>query len=91
MDWAALYPAFAAAADEPDTRDEGEAAPADKPRPVTRDVEVADIGCGFGGLLFALAPRLPDTLMLGALGCAGSKHFPPSPVFAEAKRSEAVH
>ncbi|CAK4032259.1 tRNA (guanine-N(7)-)-methyltransferase [Lecanosticta acicola] len=28
-------------------------------------VTVADIGCGFGGLLFALAPRLPDQLLLG--------------------------
>ncbi|KAK5134137.1 hypothetical protein LTR08_006912 [Meristemomyces frigidus] len=28
-------------------------------------VEVADIGCGFGGLLFALAPRMPATLILG--------------------------
>lgn len=30
-----------------------------------KEVEVADIGCGFGGLLFALAPKLPDTLILG--------------------------
>ena len=28
-------------------------------------VRVADIGCGFGGLLFALAPRMPHTLLLG--------------------------
>ncbi|TFK82708.1 putative methyltransferase [Polyporus arcularius HHB13444] len=27
--------------------------------------EFADIGCGFGGLLIALAPLFPDTLMLG--------------------------
>jgi tRNA (guanine-N7-)-methyltransferase len=27
--------------------------------------EFADIGCGFGGLLVALAPLFPDTLMLG--------------------------
>lgn len=27
--------------------------------------EFADIGCGFGGLLVALAPLYPDTLMLG--------------------------
>ncbi len=25
----------------------------------------ADVGCGFGGLLIALAPLYPDTLMLG--------------------------
>jgi tRNA (guanine-N7-)-methyltransferase len=30
-----------------------------------RKVEVVDIGCGFGGLLFALATRLPETLILG--------------------------
>lgn len=27
--------------------------------------EFADIGCGFGGLLIALAPLFPDVLMLG--------------------------
>ena len=27
--------------------------------------EFADVGCGFGGLLMALAPMFPDTLMLG--------------------------
>ena len=32
----------------------------------TKRVEVADVGCGFGGLLFALAPLMPDTLVLGA-------------------------
>lgn len=35
------------------------------PRKLTKDVEVADIGCGFGGLLVALAPTMPDTLLLG--------------------------
>jgi tRNA (guanine-N7-)-methyltransferase len=28
-------------------------------------VEFADIGCAFGGMLFALAPHFPDTMMLG--------------------------
>ena len=28
-------------------------------------VEIADVGCGFGGLLFALAPLHPNTLILG--------------------------
>jgi len=32
---------------------------------LSKKVEVADIGCGFGGLLFALAPHFPDTLILG--------------------------
>jgi tRNA (guanine-N7-)-methyltransferase len=42
-------------------------------RKMSKQVEVADIGCGFGGLLFALAPKLPDTLLLG-MPC----HFSPS-------------
>jgi len=28
-------------------------------------VEIADIGCGYGGLLFALSPHFPKTLILG--------------------------
>jgi hypothetical protein len=34
-----------------------------------KNVEIVDIGCGFGGLLFALSPRLPDTLILGNFNC----------------------
>jgi tRNA (guanine-N7-)-methyltransferase len=30
-----------------------------------KKVTVADIGCGFGGLMFALAPLFPDQLILG--------------------------
>jgi tRNA (guanine-N7-)-methyltransferase len=30
-----------------------------------KQVEIADVGCGFGGLLFALSQALPDTLSLG--------------------------
>ncbi|EKD03746.1 tRNA (guanine-N7-)-methyltransferase [Trichosporon asahii var. asahii CBS 8904] len=33
--------------------------------PGEKKVEWADVGCGFGGLLMALAPQFPDTLMLG--------------------------
>lgn len=33
--------------------------------PKDKKVEFADIGCGFGGLLIALAPVFPDTLILG--------------------------
>lgn len=33
----------------------------------SKKVEVADIGCGFGGLIVSLAPKLPDTLMLGSV------------------------
>jgi tRNA (guanine-N7-)-methyltransferase len=35
------------------------------PMPLSKDIEIADIGCGFGGLLMALSPELPDTLILG--------------------------
>jgi hypothetical protein len=49
QDWSVHYPAYFPAA-------EGS---------TQAKVEVADIGCGFGGLLVALAPKLPNTLMLG--------------------------
>ncbi|KAF8751932.1 tRNA (guanine-N(7)-)-methyltransferase [Rhizoctonia solani] len=35
------------------------------PNRLNHRVEFADIGCGFGGLLIALAPMYPETLMLG--------------------------
>lgn len=56
MDWSKFFPDYV----EKQTS-EAQAGP---PR-LTKDVEVVDIGCGFGGLLVALAPVLPDTLMLG--------------------------
>jgi hypothetical protein len=39
--------------------------------------EFADIGCGFGGLLIALAPLFPDTLILGQcwLNLLDPSHF----------------
>jgi tRNA (guanine-N7-)-methyltransferase len=30
-----------------------------------RQIDFLDIGCGFGGLLFALGPRFPDSITLG--------------------------
>jgi len=51
MDWAAHYPALASALS-------GEGA-------VRPSVEVADVGCGFGGLLMDLAPLLQSSLLLG--------------------------
>jgi tRNA (guanine-N7-)-methyltransferase len=36
-------------------------------------VEIVDIGCGFGGLLFALATRFPQTLMLGEFATTSDK------------------
>lgn len=49
MDWKQHYPEFYPAK-------EGEE---------QKKVEFADIGCGYGGLLIALAPLFPDKLMLG--------------------------
>lgn len=60
MDWSTSYPAFAIPTDQHST-------PLGDPssRPLVKDVTVADVGCGFGGLLVALAPKLPDELLLG--------------------------
>lgn len=56
MDWSPYYPAFVLNVAPGGTQT------------LSKDVEVADIGCGFGGLLVALAPKLPDTLLLGQRG-----------------------
>lgn len=59
MDWSVYYPAkfpkrtaVDGTAETIDTHD-------------LPKVEFADVGCGFGGLLMAIAPMFPDTLMLG--------------------------
>lgn len=57
MNWTEYYPAHAA------PREEGEES-IGLPK-LTKNITVADIGCGFGGLLVALAPQLPDELLLG--------------------------
>ncbi|UKZ81029.1 hypothetical protein TrVFT333_008797 [Trichoderma virens FT-333] len=56
MDWSSYYPSYV---DEEAPRDES------KPPRMKQDVEIVDIGCGFGGLLVGLAPILPDKLILG--------------------------
>jgi tRNA (guanine-N7-)-methyltransferase len=61
MDWASHYPAYA----EPPQSSEEPIEPSTVVRKIKQDVEVADIGCGFGGLTVALAPKLPNTLILG--------------------------
>ena len=58
MDWSTHYPAYFSST-------------TDKP---SKQVEWADVGCGFGGLLMALAPQFPDTLMLGASDCDYDHH-----------------
>lgn len=63
FDWAELYPAYAVKEDKENANESaGQAKSVGK---ISKQVEVADIGCGFGGLLFALAPIMPDTLLLG--------------------------
>lgn len=49
MDWARFYPQF---------RDESTGE-------MTKNVTIADIGCGFGGLLVDLSPEFPEDLILG--------------------------
>lgn len=69
MDWAPYFPAFA----EPVPTDDAEGAALRavmgeeevSRKKITKEVTIADIGCGFGGLLVALAPKLPEELMLG--------------------------
>jgi len=65
MDWTTHYPAFASQ----ETTTDGKAQ-------MKKQVEIADIGCGFGGLSFALAPKFPETLILGTqpTPCIHEKH-----------------
>jgi tRNA (guanine-N7-)-methyltransferase len=57
MEWGSLYPAFVV----PESDSTGH------PSCISQDVTVADIGCGFGGLLVSLSPMLSNELILGAL------------------------
>ncbi|XP_048347808.1 tRNA (guanine-N(7)-)-methyltransferase isoform X2 [Sphaerodactylus townsendi] len=61
MDWSELYPEFFTLLNSrhDDSKDMEEGA---KP---SCQVEFADVGCGYGGLLVALSPLFPNTLMLG--------------------------
>jgi tRNA (guanine-N7-)-methyltransferase len=68
MDWASLYPTYAVEGEEQGKTESHDMAGEEKSRALkalTKNVEIADIGCGFGGLLFALAPKFPSTLILG--------------------------
>ncbi|KAI2628803.1 putative methyltransferase [Hypoxylon sp. NC1633] len=68
MDWSTFFPAFVADV-QPDsaTQTTGSTNAIAKPpsKKLIKDVEVLDIGCGFGGLLVALSHVVPDTLLLG--------------------------
>ena len=56
MDWSAHFPAYCRDLDP---------AGGSSPKQPNRNVTVADIGCGFGGLLLALSELLPSDLILG--------------------------
>ena len=81
MDWSSYYPAFM----QKNTEQLNSGAAEQKQNEVPcldRRVEIADIGCGYGGLLFALASKMPQTLILGIhslyfyLIFFSSNHFP---------------
>lgn len=65
MNWTEFYPAFALSERRPEDVAETGTTATPTPSPLSKPVEVADIGCGFGGLLVALGPKMPDTLLLG--------------------------
>ncbi|XP_058810691.1 tRNA (guanine-N(7)-)-methyltransferase isoform X3 [Phymastichus coffea] len=54
MDWSTLYPHFV------DTSNASS-----KIKQLTKPIEFADIGCGYGGLLVTLSPMFPDNLIVG--------------------------
>ena len=67
MDWSPYYPAFTVPIEVASGTEDQPMVKRDSSiiQPLVKDVEVADIGCGFGGLLVALGSRLPDKLLLG--------------------------
>lgn len=60
MDWFSLYPAFV----DQDLTDIAPEQP--KPRKMAKEVTIADIGSGFGGLLISLSPQFSEELILGS-------------------------
>ncbi|XP_041367813.1 tRNA (guanine-N(7)-)-methyltransferase-like [Gigantopelta aegis] len=54
MDWGAYYPLQIGSSNSPGCHGDQ-----------NKQVEFADIGCGYGGLLVQLSPLFPETLMLG--------------------------
>lgn len=68
MNWSALYPFYAENTPGSNYSNAGARVRDNtehKPARTMQKVEIVDIGCGFGGLLFALAPVLLDTLIIG--------------------------
>jgi tRNA (guanine-N7-)-methyltransferase len=75
MDWARHFPGFVEKRESNEGKGEQEGEVVDgfaemgkattTSAQLTQEVEIADIGCGFGGLLVALSPLMPSTLMIG--------------------------
>ena len=65
MDWTTYYPAFACPAENAKHAAQKTGSLQREVPKISKDITTADIGCGFGGLLVALAPLLPEELMLG--------------------------
>ncbi|PBP20692.1 hypothetical protein BUE80_DR008561 [Diplocarpon rosae] len=66
MDWSTYYPAFVIdpEVEQSMTEMQSEDGKVHLAKQLRKDIEVADIGCGFGGLTVALAPIMPETLIL---------------------------
>lgn len=66
MDWSVHFPAYIDhSPDPPASQHDAPSSDIPKPAPLRKPVTVLDIGCGFGGLLVALSPLLPDDLIVG--------------------------
>ncbi|GFS07287.1 tRNA (guanine-N(7)-)-methyltransferase [Elysia marginata] len=63
MDWSQFYPAHFTPSTQPKASEDVTTGADESERKPC--VEFADIGCGYGGLLVALSPLFPETLMLG--------------------------
>ncbi|KAG6007482.1 tRNA (guanine-N(7)-)-methyltransferase (tRNA(m7G46)-methyltransferase) [Claviceps maximensis] len=82
MDWSSYYPAYVV---------DSSSADSSSPAHLTKDVEIVDIGCGFGGLLVALAPIYPETLMLGLEIRTSVTQFVQEKIWALRKQKGGTH
>ncbi|CAG8602593.1 22992_t:CDS:2 [Gigaspora margarita] len=64
MDWSTHYPAFVSEENSSELSLNAPIKQVDRPL-MKKKVEFADLGCGYGGLLFSLSTLYPETLMLG--------------------------
>ncbi|CAG8459312.1 10485_t:CDS:2 [Cetraspora pellucida] len=64
MDWSTHYPAFVCEDNSNESSFDMPTKPMGRPL-MKKKVEFADLGCGYGGLLFSLSTLYPENLMLG--------------------------